>query len=449
MNGLVAGFAHLLRPERAKDLLLRFVPEFREDRLQIHGCEILRTQFKTFAKPSSQAKTVLSLCYKLSCVAQHEQQAREHMLVLKAFREGRSKSAFAGYAAPPLPARQNAVGHIPALDALYWFFPNDPELPHLREVFDPQLVKKYLPYEKLPATIDQPNKIAQLERNIVHYYPEQRCTSRYELLAGTQSQSTFIYGKTLKHDHARNLYERMRRMEEISRAWQEGFAIAPALGYNEIAKTIWTAALPGKKFALALNRSTEDVLLKHVAKGLARLHQSEIAIDAEVDCNTHLPELEKKIDKLNAAFPDLCEHTSRLLAELRTTAPRASDLPVRLLHGDFQLHQLVVAENRIALFDFDEMALGDPMLDLASFMVDLWLHDPERAETRERIFYRNYCSHVAWEVSPARLQWYLKLHCLTKAYRELTYRLHQPALDRTVDQLINIAHAISSFAFLQ
>lgn len=443
MSGMSQDFFRLLEAESARSLLQQHVPEFRDGRLHLVACEILRTHYKIFAKPSSQQKASLTVCYKLKAFEEDDRQTRTHIFLLKAFRAGRSKLALETEYTPFASNGQHAIQHFPGLDAIGWFFPHDPTLPHLREMIAPQTARKYLPYSQLPPALNAPRKIDRLAVEVIHYYPEHRCTNRYELFGKTATHSppTVIYGKTLKSDDARCLYQRMERVWASARTWREGFVLAQPLGYDETTKTIWTAAVPGRALASSLNEAHFKTLLRKVAAGLARLHQSDMPVSARIEPTALLPELKKKVAKLVFAFPTLREQIETVLAQLQANAPHTRNLPSRLIHGDFQLHQLLRTEDKIALFDFDEMAHGAPAIDLASFIVDLWLHESEPARAHELLqeFYRNYCLRVDWEVSPDCVRWFVLQHCLTKAYRELTYRTHLPSLQNNIARLLELA----------
>ena len=73
---------------------------------------------------------------------------------------------------------------------------------------------------------------------------------------------------------------------------------------------------------------------------------------------------------LAAVRPDLGPRVERLrdrlvamlLEQTRMSAP---------VHGDFHHTNILVQDDRVALIDFDEMAFGDPMMDVGRFLASL------------------------------------------------------------------------------
>jgi len=93
------------------------------------------------------------------------------------------------------------------------------------------------------------------------------------------------------------------------------------------------------------------------------------------------------------------------------------------------------------------LALGDPLQDLASFIVDLHLQilDPSLTQRLAMAFIRSYRSHAEWETARNRLNWHIRFQFVTKAYRMLTSWQHQPDLTSKVHLLINLAQGFVTY----
>ena len=88
--------------------------------------------------------------------------------------------------------------------------------------------------------------------------------------------------------------------------------------------------------------------------------------------------------------------------------------PACLLHGDFYYDQVLIRRNRSARFlDLDNLAVGDPIIDVASFCAQLLLLaargklDEQRAEWIHQHFIEDYESASGSRVADQKLSWYV------------------------------------------
>lgn len=147
-------------------------------------------------------------------------------------------------------------------------------------------------------------------------------------------------------------------------------------------------------------------------------------------------DLPNKTEKLCHAFPDINAELQALAHSLEQRAPDRHAPRQTFIHGDFHLRQLLACEDRIVFLDFDECALGDPLQDLASLVVDLHFYDftPTELAALVAVFLRAYRDASGWNVPPDDLAWYVRLQLFTKAYR--VYRQHLPNRAARVRELI-------------
>src|SRR5262249_33748506 len=142
---------------------------------------------------------------------------------VKAYRDGRSREKFAQACAAPTvpPPFGAAVMHVPELDLVVWAFPNDPKLLHLPQVLVRPRLRRHLPYERLDTT-----SAADVSIDVVRYKPEVRCITRYRL------GRIALYGKTFKHDRARDIAGRIEALADQLASVEDAFVIAPPLGHS-------------------------------------------------------------------------------------------------------------------------------------------------------------------------------------------------------------------------
>ena len=114
---------------------------------------------------------------------------------------------------------------------------------------------------------------------------------------------------------------------------------------------------------------------------------------------------------LEVLLPGRSPSPVTLADELVATAPEPGE--ACLLHGDFYYDQILVSRYPLARFlDLDSLALGDPVLDVASFCAQLRLLanrgklDSQRADWICRRFIEGYQSASGGRIHNQRLQWH-------------------------------------------
>ncbi|MFQ5588400.1 MAG: aminoglycoside phosphotransferase family protein [Nitrospiria bacterium] len=436
-------FEGFIDAKRMRDVLQQQLPSFPNGRRVITGCTIGYTKYKTYKNPSSYGKSNLSLCYHLQVTETSTQTSGEQILYLKAYLENRSRAVFEkerqkSYVTPRFGA---AVAHLRELDAIVWAFPNDPVLAHLPQCIDPEKVSRHFPYEHLPESLNAPGDLQTVDVEIVHYRPEVRCTSRYTLKWGvpTKEKKVTLFGKTFADDQGKALYERALTLYQETQEQAEHFLIAKPLGYDAGLKMLWQTGLEGRALVDALDQTNYRPLLQSVATGLARFHQSALLSPIRISMKDQVAEIQKKIAKLTRAFPRLSAPLEAIEKKLREDAEHLAAFSESIIHADFSAQQLLVCKERIACFDFDEFAMGDAAQDVANFIVDCYFRDfdPEFVPLITAAFVQAYEAASGAAIPGDRLNWYVRLLFITKAYR--FYLQQRPQLEAEVSAIVALA----------
>jgi thiamine kinase-like enzyme len=416
----------------------------------VSQCDILYARYKTFLRRESWHKSFLCVCCRVAVSDGAGRQLGTQLFYAKAYLDGGSRLGFhtASTAKLVAPRFGRALAHLPELDLILWAFPNDPELPHLPAVMDGQKVLSHLPYERLFAGIHVSRDITDVNVDVIHYYPEERCTSRYSLRSGNASsaRTLTLIGKTYQDERGHQVYRRMQNLWEI--AQQQGdFAVAEPLGYDGAVKTVWQKDMPGVPAHQIMTTTAKRAeWLQRIAAGLASLHCSVPAGAANYGVSDPIEDLHNKTAKLCHAFPHLQEPLQALRHSLEQSARQRAALAPKFIHGDFHLRQLLADGERIVFLDFDECALGDPLQDIASFIVDLHFYDFSPAEVAQlgAVFLQAYRNQSGWDVPRDRLDWHIRVQFLTKAYR--AYRQHLPDREQRVRTLLALARRDTQLA---
>ncbi len=427
-------------PSVMKALLSERLPLFCADSEAMTSCHVQHVRYSLKKKPENAS---LAVCYYLGVRSKNSPHDRLVILYGKAFRNGGSQrelDTMAGrrigaQASPGMPL------HFRDLDLLLWVFPEDPAIPHLPEVSDPERVMAYLPYASLPKGLDGKGDIKSVDVSVINYRPEIRCTTRYDLswVAIDQPQRLTIFGKTFRSAEGHDVFARSEYLWNRCSGVDENVLFAQPLGYTSAVQTQWQLGIEGVPLCCAIGENNCDSYLRTVAKGLAMIHNSDLEGLPKWTLAEHLTEVEKKIEKLRRAAPSLVEELNLLAQRIQRDAPNPSDIPLRPMYWDFHVDQLLAQDGNVAFFDFDELAIGDPLQDIANFIVDLHFREvsPLLAQRMAKSLYDCYRSQVKWEVPIDRVRWHATVQFINKAYR--SYIQQRPDVEETVPSIIHMA----------
>ncbi|WP_445371288.1 aminoglycoside phosphotransferase family protein [Methylomonas sp. HW2-6] len=399
MSNPLDQFAPLLDAERMAATLQRHLPECLAGDWQVTGCEIQHPRYKTYRLAENRERSFLSLVYHLQGRQLPSSAAEQRILYARAYLDQRSHQAFAEAQA----SGENAI-HLAELGVVGWRFPDDPAMPWLAQLMDSQII---------PELGQQ--SVSAIE--IVNYRPEIRCTARYRFAASEAEPARVVYGKTYADERGRTVYDNLHGLQKQSQS-DAAFIMPEALAYIADRHTLWLEGLHGEALAeLDFEVSVADKI-PAITNALVAFHQLTPPPLPVVTSQQQLQEWRKKADKLSHAYPAIQSALTSLLAELRQNRPVFEIQG--LIHGDFHIDQLLVLPNgSLALFDYDELSIGDPLQDLANFAADLYNY-PYAITAIDRLvqqLFADYASFDRNQSHPQRFAWHLRGQLLTRAYR--------------------------------
>lgn len=349
---------------------------------------------------------------------------RDLIAYAKVFREGRSQDEYKRQMNRPWvpPPIGQAITHFPDHDMIVWVFPNDPGLPQLAALMDVEQVVSYFPTEVRSLIETTQRNLNKVKSKIVNYRPEVRCVIKYELHRPIDGEPLILFGKTFYNGAGKELYQRMKHFWERSLSQSGSLSVAQPLGYSEAVNTTWQRGIHGVPLVTILDEKNYQEHLERVTRGLASLHESEVPDLTTSTIGDHLREVRKKVNKLSQGAPHVSTDLHALARNLEETAPLQEEIPHRPIYWDFHINQLLACDKRVVFFDLDELVIGDPLQDVANFMVDLHFRnfDPSFVRRLISMFFLAYRQNVDWAVPVARLNWHARIQFLNKAYRHYT-----------------------------
>ena len=379
------------------------------DALAVH--QVLRNTSRT------RNPCAMTLCYELQVSDPVQGRRGLQWLYAQVYRGGQAASAHAQQDAARLvrPAFGEALVHLPTLDLLVWALPNDPGLPQLPTLLDPAEAARLL-----PGTVT-----GAVQVELLRYTPLRRATLRYTIDggAGGAAASRTLYAKTFCDDRAALLHERFDYFWQLAQHDAQAPRVAPPLGHHAGTGSLWQAPAQGTPLLHCLTPAQAPKLLARVAIALARLHAAPLRPSPAAAPRTvahWLAEVQRRRRKIGRIDTAWAARAARIADAIEAHAPGPGERPLGLIHGDFHPEQVWVHEDRIVLFDFDEFTLGDPMEDLAEFL--LKLEQAGVAGASASALVEQYAAAAPQRFDRASLAWHLAIQSLLQASRAFVYQ---------------------------
>ncbi len=320
--------------------------------------------------------------------------ARKVVLHGKVYRDGASA---AETAAPSV--------HVPALDLRLWPWPHDAALTQLPRLLEPGAAAPYL-------------GVAATSVRAVRYLPSLRATLKYTDDAGHE-----IYAKAFDDDRGEAVHHRFTWFWQ--RAQQDATlpTVARPLAYVAADRTLWQSGATGTPLRQCLDADSSSQPWQALARALATVHDAPLSLAGSERRDTAhwLREAARRSKKITRAVPHLAAQANAVVAAIEAAAARLPALELRLIHGDFHHDQIWVDDGRIVLFDFDEFSLGDPMEDLAEFVVKL--PDEPHGDKIAQACIRAYAEVAPTHFSTERLVWHRTVQQLLQASRAFVFQV--------------------------
>lgn len=320
------------------------------------------------------------------------------------------------------------ISFWPELDMTMWSFPHDPKMDWLSRMVDLAFIKDTVNASRAEFGFEDNWRAERVTFDRVKYMPGKRCVLRYHVeFAGPEQQTckrTF-YSKTYHDAKSRYHFDILRAAYEHSRNHAAFVQIPRPIRHLEEVNTFWQEEWPGAPLIDVLHEQNWETLFPRLGLALADLHKSAMpGLRPGPEMTDALKTAADDAAELMFLAPQLRDEISRWMDCLTTQHPvlAQAEIPTTTTHGAIRLEQMLIRGEELALIDFDALALGDPLADVAEFIASLQFLELSQELSRPRLlsatslFSASYAQQVPWAFASSRLAWYALAFLISKMF---------------------------------
>jgi len=338
-------------------------------------------------------------------------------------------------------ARVPALGFWEDLHMMVTVFPHDRKMPHLSHAVDPTYVGSEIEAHgsamrgATNGSPAGPKRVActELGYRRVKFMPGKRCVLHYRAqvaAAGESERELSFYSKTYNDSKSRYHFALLKSVCGQLKAQGAPIDIPAPLHHLDPLNTIWVADWKGAPLMAAIDREDFGSLLRRAAGMVATFHKSRIeGLRPGPDPTEALSVVSEDLARYGLGFPAHRDLAARIVERLvaRKDAVDPGGAPVVPIHGACRVEQMLMRDGDVTLIDFDALALGDPIQDVAEFIASLEFLEITAGKPSEmlargsRTFLEAYAEQVPWRCDQARIGWYVVAYLASKLYSVLKH----------------------------
>lgn len=272
---------------------------------------------------------------------------------------------------------------IPSLGMRVYRFPNDPVLPSLTKALDPQTVSAALT-DALPEIQSDTARILRCDVKPLRFRPGRRCTVRLNLWLREKGSGAIynrvLYGK-IYHD-----------LEKAERVYQQMVSLSRSMPVKNSQSSFATACAFLPDLAMVLQDPMEGIPLDSLiscdtetrdpraiagvalaASALAVFHASGLVGGKSRSISSELMRFKKRGAGIGHIHLELGNEIVKLADALSTWLDTLDEWGATacIVHGDCKPAQFLIADQQVALLDFDHCGMADPAVDVGTFLATL------------------------------------------------------------------------------
>lgn len=284
-----------------------------------------------------------------------------------------------------------------ALQSIVQAFPFDARLPGLRNI-----VAGTPEVRKLLSSAGA-DGIATWRADVVRYRPDMRAMARVDVTFDSDDQRAGqrVYAKAYREvEEGQRAYDLLTALATQAAA-TDGFVVPLPLAYDAHLRVLLIAEATGERLLDIIRQNDDERApesVRRAARAVAAMHETLISPVLLPETN---PDKDAQFTDvafgLVNAFPAQADAVRSVADQLEEVFQPA---PLRPTHYDLKQGHILVNPQAVTILDFDKMAMGDPLIDVANVVATLGAEregSARRAASRgnlAQIFVDEYFSHV-------------------------------------------------------
>ncbi len=342
-----------------------------------------------------------------------------------------------------------AALYAPALDLLFQVFPADDDLPSLRLAVDESAVVAVL--HVVLADRRAGTQLTSVTAHVVRYKPGRKCLLRYDLAwaAGGRDLPRVVWARVSRRPKFERTHGNLPRIHAAAAGI--GFDLPEPLGVAPGVAMEFFGPVRGSALCELTDRDDFPLLCRRVGERLRRFHALRVELDEVFDGAAQAERLAENAAEFAWMLPAeanrIAAFEREINARLHTTDPPGSRAPLGLIHRDFHGGNILVADGRYALVDFEDCAMGEAADDVGSHWAQLWWHGHRtpgrsaRLAAARRAFLDGYLE-TADPSTVSRLPTYAAMHCFLRAHQCLRHPQDGARHNDALAMLVACEHAL-------
>ncbi len=356
------GLAAALDVDAVRHMLRKALPEF-QDGIELRGCTVLDVRYR----PGGPCW----ILYRLK-LRDERGRSRRQLLSARLLQSGEAPEP----APPALLERYRSLEDkllctptavLAQVPMAVYAFPLDAALPGLFDAVDPAAMKRHL------ARMYAPRKARVRTVNVqpLGYTPQARAAFLYEVLAEDKRTGVPELRRLIGKTHAKK--QAARLFADAWATWRAGgerIGLAPPVGYIAAAGLTLQEQVRGQRLGGLVTAPQFVKWVRRTARLLAHLHELSLPLATRRKAADEVQGVHRWAGVLTAIRPELAARVERLRDRLAAEIEARAHLSAPI-HADFHHTNVLVDEDRVTIIDLDEMAFGDPMVDVGRFLASL------------------------------------------------------------------------------
>lgn len=343
---------------------------FASGEMQVEDCRKNRIYYKSGADCRIRFTAIIRNC---------QNQEVSEQLFFGQLSRTRPKQPFGDFLNPKQltqPKFGPSVIYIPEWSMVLWAYPNDPELPGLSLMVNPENVLARMKAE--PARFNLHHSPVAITARLTKYVPGKRCGYVYNVTHGSTrapgvNDRSAIYGKAYRGKDGEIAYSILTQIWQTEASKSGELLLSQPYNYDPENRIVWQEALNSPSLAKIAGTVTNlPEIGEEIGRRLAAFHGTDLELREEMSLDFQIRELRAKITTICDAFPEHKIECNEVVQRLITRASQIGPGPLRPIHASFKLSHIFAEEKGITFIDFDGANLGDPGYDLGRFIAHLY-----------------------------------------------------------------------------